>query len=115
MNEIPCVINKGFNELRQKKVFHIPLLNTIFFGANIVKFFGSRIWDSTPKNIKPPENGKQMFLEKIRDSKITIKYGNQHYNHVKFATGIPKILLAMCPPGYHHNDFVATHTPGCMM
>ena len=24
-------------------------------------------------------------------------------------------MKTMCPPGYHHNGFVATHTPGHMM
>ena len=25
------------------------------------------------------------------------------------------IMKTMCPPGYHHNGFVATHVPGHMM
>ena len=24
------------------------------------------------------------------------------------------IMKTMCPPGYHHNGFVATHVPKCM-
>ena len=24
-------------------------------------------------------------------------------------------MKTMCPPGYHHNGFVATHAPGHMM
>ena len=28
---------------------------------------------------------------------------------------INAIMKAMCPPGYHHNDFVATHALGHMM
>ena len=26
-----------------------------------------------------------------------------------------KTMKTMCPPGYHHNDFVATHSLGHMM
>ena len=25
------------------------------------------------------------------------------------------IMKKMCPPGYHHNGFVATHAPGYMI
>ena len=25
------------------------------------------------------------------------------------------IMKTMCPPGYHHNSFLATHAPGHMM
>ena len=28
---------------------------------------------------------------------------------------IYEIMKTMCPPGYHHNDFVATHALGHMM
>ena len=24
-------------------------------------------------------------------------------------------MKTMCPPAHHHNGFVATHAPGCMM
>ena len=33
----------------------------------------------------------------------------------KYGSNIYVITKRMCPPGYHHNGFVATHTLGHMM
>ena len=33
----------------------------------------------------------------------------------KYRRNIYAIMKTMCPPGYHHNGFVATHTLGHMM
>ena len=36
-------------------------------------------------------------------------------HRIKMGVIIHAIMKTMCPPGYHHNDFVATHALGHMM
>ena len=43
----------------------------------------------------------------------TLPYGFQFYIYIYIY--IFAIMKTMCPPGYHHNGFVATHALGHMM
>ena len=37
------------------------------------------------------------------------------HTHIYIYIYIYEIMKTMCPPGYHHNGFVATHALGHMM
>ena len=49
----------------KKAFFRIPTVNTVFSGAESVRFFNPEIWDLTPNKIKCYEN--------LRDFKIAVK------------------------------------------
>ena len=54
---------------------------------------------------------KIVFL-KYSFSKATVKY---KYIYIHICIYIYVIMKTMCPPGHHHNGFVATHALGHMM
>ena len=41
------VVNGNYN-LRSQSDFRVPGINTVFYGANSISYFGSVIWNSIP-------------------------------------------------------------------
>lgn len=44
-------VNGNYN-LRSKSDFRVPGINTVFYGANSIRYFGSVIWNSAPNDLR---------------------------------------------------------------
>ena len=51
MKDLFSIINGKYN-LRSESDFRVPDINTVFYGANSIKYFGSVIWNSLPNDLR---------------------------------------------------------------
>ena len=87
-------------------MYHLLTVNVQFLRED--RYFN--FIKSTPKTFLQPKS-----IPHLGTIIITYKY----YICITYASYvyiyIYAIMKAMCPPGYHHNDLVATHALGHMM
>ena len=51
LKDLFSAVNDNYN-LRSQSDFRVPGINTVFYGANSIRYFGSVIWNSLPNDLR---------------------------------------------------------------
>ena len=51
LKDLCSIVNGNYN-IRSQSDFVVPSINTVFYGANSINYFGSVIWNSLPNDLR---------------------------------------------------------------